>query len=71
MRQSELNRFVCEATGESRRTVARLGWILSDPDETFDDPHDEKLGPWVFDFDGDPHDPKFMNAKLPLDIIFA
>ncbi|MCG6156326.1 hypothetical protein [Rubinisphaera margarita] len=32
MRQSELNRAVASATGESIATIKRLGFLLSDPD---------------------------------------
>ncbi|MEP0429137.1 MAG: hypothetical protein ABJM81_25425 [Rhodopirellula bahusiensis] len=71
MRQSELNRLVCEKTGESRKTVARYGWLLSEPWETFDDPHDETLGPWVIDFDSQNCDQDFPHAELPIDALFA
>lgn len=71
MTQSELNRRVMLATGDDYATVVRYGWLLSHPDEEITDPYSEELGPWVLDFDEDPHDSETTNAKLPLDIIFA
>ena len=43
MTQHHLNRLVAAATGESRRTVARLGFSLADPIvvEHHPEPYDE------------------------------
>jgi len=51
MRQSDLNRAVARATGESVDTVRRLGFLLADPDDSFPDPQDEALGPSALDWD--------------------
>ena len=44
MHQSDLNRAVADATGETVTTIKRLGFLLADPDLELD-PHDEDLGP--------------------------
>lgn len=51
MTQSDLNRAVSRATGESVTTIRRLGFLLSEPEDTFPDPEDETLGPSVLDWD--------------------
>ncbi|MBC7820486.1 MAG: hypothetical protein IAG10_26680 [Planctomycetaceae bacterium] len=51
MTQAEVNRAVARATGESVRTIQRLGFLIADPDSDFDDPDDEELGPYVLDWD--------------------
>jgi hypothetical protein len=51
MTQSDLNRAVSRATGESVATVRRLGFLLAEPDEAFLDSDDETLGPSVLDWD--------------------
>ena len=51
MTQSDLNRAVSRATGESVATIRRLGFLLSEPGEAFTDPDDETLGPSVLDWD--------------------
>jgi len=50
MRQTDLNRAVALATGESMSTVKRLGFLLAEPDETVD-PAAEESGPYVIDWD--------------------
>lgn len=50
MHQSDLNRAVAEATGETVTTIKRLGFLLADPDLELN-PHDEDLGPYVIDWD--------------------
>jgi hypothetical protein len=50
MHQSDLNRAVAAATGETVTTIKRLGFLLADPDLELD-PHDEELGPYVIDWD--------------------
>jgi hypothetical protein len=51
MTQSELNRAVSRATGESVATIRRLGFLLSEPKDVFSDPEDEALGRSVLDWD--------------------
>jgi len=51
MKQSELNRQVAAATGESVATIKRLGFLLDEPMDTGDDPDDESLGPHIIDWD--------------------
>jgi hypothetical protein len=51
MTQSDLNRAVSRATGESVATIRRLGFLLSEPGDTIPDPEDEALGPSVLDWD--------------------
>ena len=50
MKQTDLNRAVALATGETIATVKRLGFLLSEPQETVD-PDSETLGPQVIDWD--------------------
>ncbi|MEZ5941359.1 MAG: hypothetical protein R3C18_08215 [Planctomycetaceae bacterium] len=50
MHQSDLNRSVARATGESVSTIKRLGFLIADPEQELD-PHDEDLGPYVIDWD--------------------
>ncbi len=50
MKQSDLNRAVALATGESVSTVKRLGFLLAEPDEVID-PAAEESGPYVIDWD--------------------
>lgn len=50
MTQSDLNRAVSRATGESVATIRRLGFLLSEPDDAVPDPDDEALGPSVLDW---------------------
>ena len=51
MTQSDLNRAVSRATGESVTTIRRLGFLLSEPGDFLPDPDDEALGPSVLDWD--------------------
>lgn len=51
MSQTELNRAVARATGESVNTIERLGFFLAEPDAECLDPEDEALGPYVIDWD--------------------
>ena len=51
MRQSELNRRVAHATGESVATIRRLGFLLAEPATLIVDPEDESLGGHVLDWD--------------------
>ncbi|TWT38937.1 hypothetical protein [Blastopirellula retiformator] len=50
MHQSDLNRAVSRATGETVSTIKRLGFLIADPDLALD-PHDEDLGPYMIDWD--------------------
>lgn len=71
MHQSELNRSVARATGESVSRIARLGFLLADPGELIEDPHAEELGPWVLDWDAPPSHPEASDAALPLDLLLT
>jgi hypothetical protein len=51
MRQSELNRQVAEATGETVSTIKRLGFLIADPTEPIHDPDSPELGGRVIDWD--------------------
>lgn len=51
MRQSEINRRVAHATGESVATIRRLGFLLAEPATVILDPDDESLGGHVLDWD--------------------
>ncbi len=50
MKQSDLNRAVARATGESVSTIKRLGFLLADPSEPLQADADQ-LGPWIIDWD--------------------
>lgn len=50
MRQSDLNRAVARATGESLSTIQRLGFLLADP-STEVDGDSEEHGPYIIDWD--------------------
>ena len=50
MKQSDLNRAVALATGETIATVKRLGFLLAEPHERID-PDSEMSGPLVIDWD--------------------
>ena len=71
MRQSDLNRSVARATGESIATIARLGFLLADPSEPIDDPHSEALGPLVIDWDSMHEQRDRLDAQTQLDLLFA
>ena len=50
MKQSDLDRAVAHATGESVSTISQLGFLLAEPEELFGgDPLDD--GPDVIDWD--------------------
>jgi hypothetical protein len=50
MKQSDLDRAVANATGESVSTISQLGFLLADPQEAFGgDSYDD--GPDVIDWD--------------------
>ena len=51
MTQAKVNRAVARATGESVRTIQRLGFLIADPDSELTDPDDEELGPYMLDWD--------------------
>jgi len=51
MKQSELNRAVARATGETVATVKRLGFIIADPCEELSTTFEDQLGPEVIDWD--------------------
>lgn len=49
MRQTDLNRAVAHVTGESIATIQRLGFLLAEPEQSFD--LDREAGPQVIDWD--------------------
>ena len=51
MRQSELNRQVAKATGETVSTIKRLGFLIADPSEPIDEADSPDLGGRVIDWD--------------------
>ena len=50
MRQTDLNRAVAQATGESVATIQRLGFLLAEPQQRLDQAEAE-AGPQVIDWD--------------------
>ena len=50
MKQSDLNRAVARATGESITTIQRLGFMLADPADILDADAEEH-GPYVINWD--------------------
>ena len=44
MTQAEVNRAVARATGESVRTIQRLGFLIADPDSELTDPEFDEYG---------------------------
>jgi len=71
MRQTDLNRSVARATGETVSTIARLGFIIADPTEPIANPHAEELGPLVIDWDSLDQPPDQPDAQTQLDLLFA
>ena len=55
MTQSDLNRAVSRATGESVATVRRIGFLLSEPSDDFPEDDDEGFGPSALDWDALDH----------------
>lgn len=51
MSQTEVNRAVARATGESVGTIQRLGFLIADPETDVEDSDDEDLGPYLLDWD--------------------
>ena len=71
MQQTDLNRSVARATGESVSRIARLGFLLADPCDPIEDPHAEELGPWVLDWDATQSTGDDSDAPLPLDLLLS
>jgi hypothetical protein len=71
MNQSDLNRAVAQATGESVATVKQLGFLLADPFD-FDLVEREGQGPAVIDWDeldGQRHQRNaFMPSPHPINV---
>ena len=59
MNQNELNRAVARATGETVTAIKRLGFLIADPDQPFEDPTDPIHGGRVLDWD----DFEFLSEK--------
>ena len=57
MSRRDLHRAVARATGESIRTVKRIGFLLADPAIPIPDPDDPQLGGHVIDWDALQADP--------------
>ena len=51
MKQTELNRAVARATGESIATVKRLGFLIDDPNAGSDHFDPTNQGPTIVDWD--------------------
>lgn len=51
MNQNDLNRAVANATGETVSTIKRLGFLISEPNQPFEDPTDPVHGGRVIDWD--------------------
>ena len=51
MNQNDVNRAVAAATGETVSAIKRLGFMIADPHEPFDDPTDPVHGGRVIDWD--------------------
>ncbi|MEM9369312.1 MAG: hypothetical protein AAGD07_25305 [Planctomycetota bacterium] len=51
MNQKEINRAVALATGETVSAIKRLGFLIADPDQVFEDPSDPVHGGRVIDWD--------------------
>ena len=51
MNQYELNRAVARATGETVSAIKRLGFMIAEPSQPFDDPTDPVHGGRVIDWD--------------------
>ena len=51
MNQNDLNRAVAAATGETVSAIKRIGFLISEPNEPFDDPTDPVHGGRVIDWD--------------------
>ena len=51
MNQSQLNRAVARATGETLDTISRLGFSIADPDSVHYDPEPSRRAPQVVDWD--------------------
>ena len=49
MKQSDLDRAVAHATGETVSTIKRLGFLLAEPSDI--DPDSDEHGPYVIDWD--------------------
>ena len=62
MKQTDLNRAVALATGETIATVKRLGFLLAEPYETVD-PDSETSGPLVIDWDELDHQRMITQAE--------
>lgn len=65
MQQSELNRQVARATGETVSTIKRIGFLIADPSEPIGDPDSPDLGGRVLDWD-EIEQSQFENAE-PID----
>lgn len=57
MSRRELHCAVARATGESIKTVKRIGFLLADPTIPIPDPDDPRLGGHVIDWDALQADP--------------
>jgi hypothetical protein len=51
MNQSQLDRAVARATGESRDTINRMGFSIADPESVQYDPEPSRRRPLIVDWD--------------------
>ena len=51
MKQSQLDRAVARATGESSETINRMGFSIADPESVHYDPESSRRRPLVVDWD--------------------
>ncbi len=51
MNQSQLDRAVAQATGESPHTISRMGFSIADPEPVRYDPEPSRRPPLVVDWD--------------------
>ncbi len=64
MQQTEINRAVARATGETVATIKRLGFLLAEPSAIVADPDAPELRPHVIDWDAlDLDGPTDANAE--------
>jgi hypothetical protein len=51
MNQSQLDRAVARATGESRETINQMGFSIADPESVHYDPEPSRRSPQIVDWD--------------------
>ena len=51
MSQSRLDHDVARITGETKKTIARMGFSIADPESVHYDPEPPRRRPWTIDWD--------------------